>query len=137
MTLKAIPINMVAAPNSWAPTKETFWVVTDAMATDLWGQLIIVDSMGSRPYVPKIGSGLQAVFQRGDYIGNVTSQNLTVTKAGVLDADFRAIFKLPLTAQDATNIISGTIVFTLTEGAVVQKWSQNWAVKKLNTSAGF
>lgn len=137
MSIKIIPINMISSPNSWVATKDTFWTVTDAMAIDLWGQLVTVDAIGTRPYIPALGAGLQAVFQRGDYIGSINNQNLTVTKAAAIDPNFRAMVKIALTAPDATNVISGTIVFTLTEGSVVHKWAQGWSVKKLNTSAGF
>lgn len=135
--LKVIPINMITTPNFWSATKDSFWVVTAATAIDLWGQITVVDALGPRPYVPANGSVLQAVFQRGDYIGNINNQNLTVTKTCILDSNFRAMAKISLTADEATNIISGTIVFTLTEGTLVNKWTQNWSCKKLNTSAGF
>jgi hypothetical protein len=137
MNLKVIPVNMVAAPNSWAPTKDTFWSVTDAIAVDLWGLLTISDTLGIRPYVPIAGSVLSAVFQRGDYIGSTNSQNLTVNKTAVMNSDFRSLVKIPITSDEATKIISGTVVFTLAEGSSVKKWGQNWSVKKLNTSAGF
>ena len=142
MTLKIIPINMYAAPNAWAPTKDTFWTVTDATAIDLWGQIVTVDPHEHwhntlRPYVPAVGSSLVALFQRGDYIGSLTNLNLTVTKVATMDSNFRAMIKISISSADATNITSGTIVLTLTEGTVVNKWAQNWAIKKLNTSAGF
>lgn len=137
MLLKLIPVNVISAPNFWSATKESFWTVTANQPNDLWGLLTIVDSLGSRAYVPALGSTLQILFQRGDYIGSITNQNLSVTKTAAMDTNNRALMKIGLIAQEATNIISGTAVFTLTEGAVVQKWTQNWAIKKINTSAGF
>lgn len=136
MALKMIPINMVNSPNFWAPTKETYWVVVAGQAADLWGELVSVDALPLRPYVPAIGATLSVLFQRGD-LGTIQPQNLSVTKMAVLEPNLRALFKVVLIAAEATNVTSGTIVFTLTEGAVVNKWSQNWSCKKLNTSPGF
>lgn len=136
MSIKVIPIEMIKTPNYWKPSTLK-WEVTGGIADDLWGQIVISDALGTRPYVPAAGSVLQAVFQRGDYIGSITNQNLTVIKVCQLDTDFRSLVKIALTAAEATQIISGTVVFTLTEGAIVEKWTQNWCIKKLNTSAGF
>jgi len=136
MTIKVMPINMISSPNSWTTTKDTFWIVTDATSVDLWGQIVTVDTLGTRPYVPALGSSLQAVFQRGDYLGSISNQNLTVTKTAIMDTNFRAMVKISLTATDSTNVISGTIVFTLIEGPVTHKWTQPWSIKKLNTGAG-
>ena len=135
--LKVVPINMITAPNFWSVSKETSWSITAGQATDLWGLLTVVDSLGTRPYVPALGSSLQALFQRGDYIGSITNQQLSVTKTAVMDTNFRALVKFAIVAQEATNIVSGTVVFTLTEGAAVNKWGANWAIKKINTTAGF
>lgn len=136
MSIKVVPIEMILAPNSWKVSTDK-WTVTAGLADDLWGQITISDALGVRPYVPALGSTLQAVFQRGDYIGSITNQHLTVTKVALMDTNFRSLVKIALTADEATNIISGTVVFTLTEGTSVEKWTQNWAVKKLNTTAGF
>lgn len=137
MLLKMIPINLITAPNFWSVSKETFWSITSGQATELWGLLTIVDSLGTRPYVPALGSSLQALFQRGDYIGSVSNQQLSVTKSAAMDVNFRAVMKFVIAAPEATNIVSGTAVFTLTEGATINKWGQNWSIKKINTSAGF
>jgi len=135
--IKVSPVNMITPPNAWAKSSDNFWTITSAIAVDIWGIITISDTLGNRPYVPSVGSSLQASFQRGDYIGSTTNMNISVTKTAVLDANFRALMKISLVSAEATNIISGTVVFTLTEGAVVKKWAQNWAIKKLNTSAGF
>jgi hypothetical protein len=134
---KVVPINMVLAPNHWVPSKDAFWTVTGGQAIDLWGELVISDSLGDRPYVPASGASLTATFQRGDFIGSTTNKMLTVTKPCQLDTSFRALFKIQVSAQDATNIISGTVIFDLTEGGSSSRWTASWLVKKLNTSAGF
>jgi hypothetical protein len=127
---------MISPPNNWAPGAKS-WVVTANTAIELWGQLQVVDALGTRPYVAPLGSVLQVVFQRGDFIGSTTNKQLTVSKQAALNVDFRALFKINLTAAEATNVISGTAVFTLTSGSDIQTWTQNWFVQKLNTSAGF
>ena len=133
--ISLIPIQIAQAPNVWTPLQNKFWTVTANMTSTLQGFLQTDDPYGKRPYVPALGATLQAVFQRGDNIGGNTT-TLTVTKLATFDVNFRSLATFTLTAQDATNVISGTVLFTLTEGSSIQQWSQNWAVKKLNTSAG-
>ena len=136
--MKVFPVNMISAPNFWAPTTETYWQVTAGIPVVLWGQLGIVDQLGTRPYVPAAGATLAALFQRGDFIGSITNQNLSVTKTATLDPNFRALINFSLSAADATNVMSGTVVFTLVEGGTTsQQWVQNWFTKKFNCTAGF
>jgi len=127
---------LVLAPNSWAPTGQSYWIITAGVACELAALLTIQDSLGTRPYTPASGATLQAVFQRGDSIGGNTT-TLTVTKTAAIDVNNRSLSKISISAADADKIISGTIVWTLTEGTAVNRWTQNWAVKKLNTTAGF
>lgn len=145
MKLILTPIEMLQAPNLWSPTGNTFWQVVGGVAVDLWGVLQVIDNLGTRPYTPSVGATLQAVFQRGDLVGvpflglpsTQTPNTYTVTKTCTFDTNNRSLIKMGITAQEATNITSGTIVFTLTQGSAVEKWAQNWAVQKLNTTAGF
>lgn len=133
------PIEMVSAPNFWAPSGKDYWTVTANVPVTLHGVLEITDSLGTRPYTPVAGATLSALFQRGDQIGHVTPNQSpqSITKAAALDANSRSLVSIALTAQDATTIVGGTIVFTLTETGVSKRWTQNWAIKKLNTTPGF
>lgn len=113
--------------------------MTGGVAIDLWGVLQIEDSLGKRSYTPLAGSTLAVLFQRGDnigYVGNAATP-LSFTKTAINDPNNRSLWRIALTAQDATTATSGTLVFTLTEGGAPQKWVGNWALRKLNTSAGF
>lgn len=142
--LLVTPLNVISAPNAWAPLSVSYWTITGGIAKDIWGLLQIQDELGTRPYTAAVGATMQAVFQRGDLIGvaatgsppTMTPNSYTVTKTISFDSQNRALVRIPLTAQDATNIISGTVVFTLTEGTTINKWVMNWGVKKLNTTAG-
>lgn len=129
------PISLVTPPNYWTPIPDKFWTITGSMAYSMQGLLQVNDPFGTRPYVPASGAVLTAVFQRGDHLYG-QSATLTVTKNAALDANFRSLATFTLTTQDTTNIISGTVQFTLTEGAAVQQWVQNFAVKVVNTFAG-
>lgn len=145
MNLFISPIDMTLEPNFYAPTGKQYWTVTGGVATDLWGVLQISDNLGTRPYIPAVGATLTALFQRGELIGvmtvgvppTATPNNNTVNKTCVLSAQNRSLLKMSLTSQEATNITSGSVVFTLTEGTTVNKWVMNWGMKKLNTTAGF
>lgn len=133
---KASPITMISPPNNYL-RGEKAWTVTGGQAVDLWGILEVVDSMGVRPFVLVPGGSIQVTFPRGDFIGSPVSKELTVLKVASLDSNFRALFKISLTAAEATNIISGTVMFKAIEGLVTEIWSQNWFVKKINVGAGF
>ena len=64
------------------------------------------------------------------------SNQQTVVRQATLDTNFRALATVALTQQDNSAVISGTILFTLTEGTTVNQWSQAWSAKKINTAPG-
>ena len=159
--LKFVPINMISPPNYWTylgspaatpgnnfaggflgvpfsygPVPDSFWTITGGQATTIWGMITLSDTMGNRPYIPATGASLTALFQRADYGGSLTNQHLSVTKICNLSLSFGAMFSMSLTANEATNITAGTVVFTLTEGTNTQVINQHWAVKKLVIAPG-
>jgi len=143
MTLKAVPIEMLSAPNFYSALPNGRWEITSPNAQDLWFQLWVVDSMGSRPYVPAIGSSMSVTFQRSDLIAlqgvpsQLTNSSQSVVKTAMIDSNNRSLMKLVMTSQNIQDIVSGTTKFTLTEGAVTTTFLANWSVFKKLTNPGF
>jgi len=126
MSFQVKPLDMILAPNYFAPLSDGRWMITDPNATTLWFQLEILDSLGPRRYLTGVGATLTATFMRMDALAS----NL-----GILTTD-ASLFSLALTTQQIQNIVSGTVQFALTEGAVVTTWNQNYLIQKTLTNPG-
>jgi hypothetical protein len=131
------PVDVISAPNFFSPLSDNRWVITGQNAVTLWGILQIQDNLGVRRYIPATGSTLQAVFMRKDAVNLTqtyplqvtnTTQNVTINAA--LNASDRSLFSLTLTAQDAANVVSGSVKFTLTESSIANTWVQDWLLQK-------
>lgn len=142
MTFKVIPIDMISAPNYWAPLAEKMWTITSPNAQVLWFSLCVDDALGLRPYSPAAGATIVATFQRSDLIsvgtrGTLVNTVQNVTKNGTFNAQARNICSLSLTPLDAAAVASGSIKLDFTESGVTTTWLQNWAIKKLLTDPGY
>lgn len=131
------PVDVINAPNSFSVLPDNRWVTSGANAVTLWGILQIQDSLGTRRYIPASGATLQAVFMRKDALNltqtyplqvSSTTQNVTVN--AVLNNSDRSLFSLVLTAQNAADVISGSVKFSLTESAITTTWVQDWLLQK-------
>jgi len=142
MSFTAIPIEMMTAPNYWAPLADNRWVITEPSATDLWFNLQISDALGSRPYVPSSAT-LQVTFQRSDLLAtsgdrrSLTSTSRSIVKAATADVDNASLWKIALSASDIEIVVSGTVKFALLEGTIMTTWLQNWVLQKQLTDPGF
>lgn len=145
MQFNIVPLDMALAPNIWAPTRDGAWTLTGPNAQTIWGLLEIIDALGPRRYLPATGSSLTVQFLRADLIasnqgllGNtpqsVTKPGIPFSGSGVTDG---SLFSFVLSSTDVTAILGGTAQFTLTEGASVTTWMQNFAIRKLQTDPGF
>ena len=144
MAFKVVPVDMITAPNYYSALPNGRWEITSPNAQSMWFQLYIVDGMGSRPYVPAIGSSMSVTFQRADLISLTNTPPPTlintpksVTKAAIIDSNNRSLMKIDMTTQNIQDIVSGTTKFVLTEGAVSTTFLANWSVYKKLTDPGF
>lgn len=142
MSFKIIPLDMISAPNTYAPLADGLWVLNSSNAQTLWFRIDVVDSLGQRPYVTASGSTLKLTFQRADLLslsnqGNLINTPQNVEKIGAANSLNRSIYSVSMTSQDVQKAVSGTVKFELTEGSTVNTWVQNWMVKKTSTSPGF
>jgi hypothetical protein len=144
MALKAVPIDMITAPNFYSVLPNNRWEIVSPNAQALWFQLCIVDAMGQRPYVPAVGSSMVVTFQRADLISltntpppTLTNTSRNVVKTALIDSNNRSLMKLDMTTQNIQDIVSGTAKFTLTEGSNTTVFLANWSVYKKLTEPGF
>jgi len=140
MSFQVKPLDMILAPNYFAPLSDGRWMITDPNATTLWFQLEILDSLGPRRYLTGVGATLTATFMRMDALasnlGILTSTPQTVNTPALAYTTDASLFSLALTTQQIQNIVSGTVQFALTEGAVVTTWNQNYLIQKTLTNPG-
>jgi hypothetical protein len=142
MAYKAVPLDVISAPNFYSPLSGGRWELTGDNAVTIWFQLMIEDSLGSRRYIAASGSGMQLVFKRSDLVslGNLNKLTQTprnVTKTATKNSNDASLYSCNLAQSDVQGIVSGAIQFTLTEGSTVTTWLQDFAVRKTLTSAGF
>jgi hypothetical protein len=139
---KIQPIDMIAAPNSWAPIKDGVWTVVDPNPTTLWFQVLVVDSLGTRPYATATGASLSVTFRRADLIEQDPQRKLartaqSLTKTATFNAQNRSIGSIALTTQDVQKLTSGAAFFSFVESGTTTQWIQDWLVKRVLTSQGF
>ena len=134
MKIKVAALDMIQAPNIFSYIDDNKWAVKGANATVLWGQLFIMDSLSLRRYIPAVGATLQLTFLRADVPGTNTSR--TLNKLVTFSSDDRSLFSLSLSSSEIDGIVSGGVTFKLTEGASVQTWIQDWAIRKENVTTG-
>lgn len=141
---KAVPIDMISAPNFYSVLPSNRWEIVSPNAQSLWFQLYIVDGLGSRPYVPASGSSMTVTFQRADLISltntpppTLTNTSKNVVKTAIIDPNNRSLMRIDMTSQNIQDIVSGTAKFVLTEGATSTTFLANWSVFKKLTDPGF
>jgi hypothetical protein len=143
-TFKVVPIDMISAPNYWAPLTEARWTITDPNAVTLSLQLEISDSLGERRYILATGGTLTAIFQRADAYsssnspaGSLVQTSQTISISCVVNANDRSLFTLPMTQQQVQGVVSGTVKFSMVESGVTTIWNQNYLLVKKLTGPGF
>jgi len=141
MTFIAQPLDVISAPNFFAPQES--WKITVPNAVTLWFQLIISDSLGERRYIAASGSALSVIFQRADLISNSVSFGVptntaqSITKIAAFNTSDRSMLSFALTADESTKILSGTVKFQLVESGTTTVWVQNHLISRQLTSPGF
>jgi hypothetical protein len=137
------PIEMIQDPNYYSIIEDNQWVITSNNAVDLWGRLIMSDSLGDRPYITNTMDQLKVEFLRSDKfatnVNKLTNTPQTIEKVCTPSTVNRSLFKISLTATDAKNILSGSIRFNLliASSSKTYTWVFNYAIKKELTDAGF
>jgi hypothetical protein len=147
MSLSVLPIDMIAPVNYYAPLPNTQWVITDPNAVTLWLQLDITDTLGTRRYIAATGSTLTATFQRRDKLhqrvisplypsGQLIAQPQSISIYCTVNGIDGSLWTMALNPGNIQTIVSGTILFALTENGVVTSWAQDWVIQKNLTTAG-
>jgi hypothetical protein len=141
MSYKAVPIDMISAPNFYAEFGDGMWVIAGTSAVTLWLQLNIVDALGERRFITGNSAVLQAIFQRSDLFAQqnnqLTQTPRSLTKTATAHAQDKSLFSIALTSQDVQTIVGGSIKFTLTDTSINDTWIQDWIVQKKLIDPGF
>jgi hypothetical protein len=147
MSFKAVPLDMISAPNFFSPLADNRWVITSPNAQTLWLQLSISDSLGDRRYIPANGSVLEATFHRSDLLsipmttpfvtsGLLNSTARSIVKICAANANDKSLYSIAMSSADIQGIVSGATKFKLTESTVVTEWLFDWSIVKKLTSPG-
>lgn len=136
---KVFPVEMISAPNYYSFLKDIQWQLTHNIASSLTGQMWLTDALGSRRYIIPTGASLQVTFLRADTQA-VLSVSQTVQKIVTINAQDRSLFSFNLSAAESQQVISGSVIFKLTDpgvGALNGEWTQNYGVKKILNGPGY
>lgn len=136
---------MITPPNMFLPLEKNYWEVSNPNATDLWLQIMVTDALGSRRFVPEVGSTVQAIFQRPVTLSTTRTAPVstemtenTLTKLAVVDIQDASLCNFQLTVQDVGIIHGGTVKFVITQPTLpIIEWVENHFLKKSYTSAGW
>ena len=141
MNYKAIPLDMIAPPNYYAPLADGRWVITSPNAVTLWFGLQIEDSLGARRYMVATGATMTVTFQRADQFTSsqsiLTQTAQSVTLTATVNANDRSLFSMNLTTQNIQTLVSGTVKCRLVEAGVDTTWLQDYGISKKLTNPGF
>lgn len=139
MTITIQPIQLYCSPNDFAPYPSGQpWEVTAKTATTLSFQFQTTDTMGTRRYLVPAGRTVTVKFMRAKVmkLGQLdTAQTFSV--AAVPMTEDRSIWTINLTADQASQVVSGTVVFEIYQGpTLVQTIQKAYAVKKISLGTG-
>jgi hypothetical protein len=131
--LKSQPIEMITSPNFFKIIPE--WNIIGGNSSSIWFQLQVVDSLGTRRWLPATGAVMKLEFMRArsTAVGQTTQ---TFQKTAAQDAADKSMFRVDLSAADTQMIISGSVKFLLTEGAATTTFQESFILKRTLTGAG-
>jgi hypothetical protein len=132
------PLELISAPNYYSLLPDSQWQVTHGVKAALAGQIWITDSLGARRYVLPATSTLSITFVRAD-TAQQPSSSQSITKAVSINQFDRSLFTFELSAQETQQVISGSVIFNLTDtgAGVSAQWTQNYGLKKALVGPGF
>lgn len=133
MTFEIVAIDMIDSPNIFQESK---WETTPSIASRLYFQLRIKDSLGSRRYIPATGSSVKIDFQRARSLSPLNPVVQTIQKTAVSLPEDRSMFYIDLTSTDTQAIISGTVKVTFVESGVTTIFIHNYFVTRKPVGPG-
>ena len=138
--LTAAPIQMISAPNFFSQLVE--WQIIGGNSANIWFQLQVSDAIGTRRWIPAPGASVSVEFLRARTLqvqGGVSSippTSQTFTKPATQLPDDRSMWSVNLLPADTSKIVSGSVVFVITEGANVTTFIVPYMIKRTLTSPG-
>jgi hypothetical protein len=127
------PIEMISSPNFFSEMVE--WSVVASSSGSFWFQLKVKDNLSIRRWIPAAGASILVEFMRARAVA-INQPSQTFSKTAVQDPQDKSLWRVDLTQQDTSLLISGTVRFILTEGSVVNVITQPYFVTKTMIGAG-
>jgi hypothetical protein len=116
------------------------WQIPHGSKAVLYFMLTKADSIGTRRFIPPVGTVVKINFMRQRTVNQITpggTQAQTVSKiATVVDVKDSSIFSFTLSSQETATIISGGVQLVLDTAGDVSSYSVPYVVKKTMTGAG-
>lgn len=127
------PIEMISSPNFFSEAIE--WSVVASSTGSFWFQIKVKDNLSIRRWIPAAGASIKVEFMRARSVA-INQPSQTFSKTAVQDLQDKSLWRVDLTQQDTSLLISGTVRFILTEGSVVNVITQPYFVTKTMIGAG-
>lgn len=129
------PLNYV---NENVFTFEPNWEILHGAPCKLHFQLVLVDALGARRYLPPAGTLVSVSFLRSRP-PTIGSNSVSISKNAIqiLPNSDRSIYQIDLTSADTVQIISGGAKLSLNLGGVEVGFNLPHMVKKIVSLPGF
>jgi hypothetical protein len=121
--------------NDFVP--KSAWDLQNSAPVSLYFVLQKTDRLGTRRFLPPAGSSVTVIFLRSRPASiNSVAANLTKV-ASAVTADDKSLFRVDLTADDSSKVISGSLQLVVTIGGTPYTQSIPYAIKKVMSGPGF
>lgn len=129
------PIEYFGNINDFAPVKS--WDISSSSPAILYFVLTKTDGLGSRRFIIDNSTTVNVLFLRSRPAkSGETAKTISKTAVTVSPND-KSLFQINLSAEDATNILSGSVQLVVTISGAQNKSSVPYIVKKSISSPGF
>lgn len=131
------PIEVVSLPNYFSELRK--WEIPNTQPAILYSRLMIEDSLGSRRYIPAIGSTIKIRFMRSRTINiGLQSQSdaQTFEVVGFFDGSDRSIVGFSLDSSQVGKIYPSTVQLILRENNVDKILQKNFVLNLITSGVG-
>lgn len=129
------PIEYFGNINDFTPVKS--WDVSSSSPATLYFVLTKTDGLGSRRFIVDNSTTVNVLFLRSRPAkSGETAKTISKTAVTVSPND-KSLFQINLSAEDASNILSGSVQLVVTISGTQNKSSVPYIVKKNISSPGF
>lgn len=129
------PIEYYGNINDFTPVKN--WDISSGSPVTLYFVLTKTDGLGTRRFIIDNSTTVNVLFLRSRPAKSGETAKTISKTALAVSANDKSLFQINLSADDATNILSGSVQLAVTIGGAQNKSSVPYVVKKSISSPGF